>query len=614
MKDEMKQAEHLNGEESSPTLSDSTRFKALVKASGLAIGADLFLIALKYALGVLTGSSVLFADALHSGGDLAVSVIVLCSIVVHYGFKDNGWARDIEALVALHIAFLLIISSITVMAGAFSNETARFRLIRGIPLVIAIGGISIALGVIFAMSRFKRQVGEQYASVAFIAEGMHTQSDFLTSAGVWLTLLLGYFNVHLERIMTLFVGLAVFHIGVRLFIRALKAFSMTPAVIERTKRLMPPAVKARLISVRQHIDSLTMDIRSVFSRFPRIREKWVLEQKYRLIVGNSILIGLLYFGTGFYTVLPHQTGLELFLGKVTEQNPPGLHIHAPKPFGDVVWVDTAVTARVESGFRTDWDFQGEEPEAYLWEFTHTEGRYRKVPEEAITITGDETLIDTNFLCYYRIVDPVQYAFNTENAHEILRSLFSREIHAELRHYRLEDLLTSERKHIQAILLEKMQQAVACFPLGVTILNVYMREAHPPVEVVPSYRAVASARENKIELIHTANTYANAILPLSRGQSVAVIAKAEGDAAEQFSTASENTQNFLVKQQIFRQTEAVQRVRLWWNTIEVALKDKALTILPQGTKRRVYSSETLPSDKQISKRKLGYGEDENLKMP
>jgi membrane protease subunit HflK len=572
---------------------DKSRFKALSRASCLAIGVDLFLILLKYLLAIMTGSPVLVADALHSGGDLAVSLVVFLSIAAHYWFKDNKWVKKVEGVVALLISFALITGSCQVALRVLRNESAKFILSRGIPLIIAISGISIALLITFAMSRFKRRVGETYASIAFIAEGMHTRSDFLTSFGVWLTLCLGYFGVHIERVMTLLVSLAVLRIGIELLFQALQFLTFIQILRSDVKMLMPLCIRERAHNLRQTVSQFWCTITSLIPQILFVWEDWVFKQRTLLIIGNILLVGLLYIGTGFYTVLPYETGLELLFGKVVEQNPPGWHFHVPKPFGKVVRVDTEVIARVESGFRTRWDFRGKEPEAYLWEYTHVEGRYFRVPEEAIAITGDENLVDVNFVCYYRIINPVQYVFNAENAHEVLRSLFCHEIHAELGRYRLDSLLTSDRGKIQTELLQNMKCVVKNLPLGVKILNVYMREAHPPIEVVSNYRAVASAREKKVEIIHTANTYANEVLPLSRGQAEVEILQANADAAEKIYAAAGSAENFLLKQQTFRQSEAVQRVRLWWKTVENVMKDKIIYILPKNAKRRIYNSQMTP---------------------
>ena len=88
------------------------RYHSLVRASFIAIGADLFLIFLKYLLSNITGSTVLLADAWHSGGDLAVTLMVLTSIVVNNRFKDNPWAKQAEGLVSLLIFGVLLMGGI----------------------------------------------------------------------------------------------------------------------------------------------------------------------------------------------------------------------------------------------------------------------------------------------------------------------------------------------------------------------------------------------------------------------------------------------------------------------------------------------------------------------
>ncbi|MEA3494350.1 MAG: cation transporter [Candidatus Margulisiibacteriota bacterium] len=552
-----------------------TPFKALLKASFIAIAVDIFLIALKYSLAGITGSTMLLADALHSGGDLGISLTVLVSILVKYLFANNEKARQAEGVVALLVSFLLLLSSFWLFSDVLGNEPAGFVLSSDLSLVIAFLGISLALGVILVICRFKRRVGEKYHSIAFIAEGMHSHSDFFTSFGVWCTLLLGYFGVHIERITTLVVAVAVFCIGGRLLYEALRFFDLDYTTIVRGNSLIPDVI-------RFFKKNNSMMIKILL--FP---EGLILKHKGLVVFLNICLVAGLYVGTGFYQVLPCQTGVEMLFGKVMEMNPPGLHFHAPKPFGNVILVDTGAANRVENGFRTDWDYKDEEPEAYLWEFTHTQGRYPKVPDEAIAITGDENLIDGNFLCYYSIRDPVQYVLNTKNAHEILRSLFCYEVHATLGHYELDRLLTSDREKVQAELCRKMVKAVEKLPIGVEIVKVYMQEVHPPIEVVPQYRAVASTREKKNEIIHKASAYFNDLLPRSRGKAQALLLEADIYTAEKNHAAQGRAKSFLLKQRHFLPYKAVHQARMWWETVQEAMENKPIYILPGDAERRIY---------------------------
>jgi len=576
----------------------SVRFKALVKASFLAIGADIFLVLLKYFLSKITGSALLAADALHSGGDLAITLTVLTSIIVNHSFKKNKWAKHAEGIVALLISFVLIFGSFKVIFDVFEKEGVKYSFTSGIPLVIAFLGISIACAIAISMSHFKIKVGEKHNSIAFIAEGMHTYSDFFTSFGVWLTLFLGYFSIHIERVMTFIVGIFILRIGIKILIKAISFFNLPELLSSYSKKKLSKKVQKSIKEIWERFFQVFKKVGSTITQKIFFPDDWILKNKKKLIFSNIFLVIILYIGTGFYNILPFQTGVKLLFGEAVDMNPPGLHFHLPKPFGNVIKVDTQVIARVESGFRTNWNYEGAEPEAYLWEFTHTEGRFSKAPEEAIALTGDENLVDTNFICYYRIVDPIKYALNCENSHEIIRSLFCYEIHTVLAHYNLDALLTLHRGKIQRELIRNMKEEVKITPVGVEILNVFMREAHPPIEVVPEYRAVASAREQKNEITLKANAYANDLLPRSRGNAETDILQSYAFAAEKVDIAKGETKSFLLKNRNFSKYKSVNKIRLWWETVERAFKDKFIYILPTKTKRRVYSSEKKDKIKDI----------------
>ena len=325
------------------------------------------------------------------------------------------------------------------------------------------------------------------------------------------------------------------------------------------------------------------------------REEWVLEKRNLLYGLFIILIISLYLGTGFYSVEPHQTGITLHFGKVVGLTEPGCHYGLPRPFGDRILVDTGVIARVESGYRTLYFFSGSEPAAYLWEFTHNQGRYIKVLDEALAITGDENLIDLNVLCYFKIINPVIYALDNQDSYETLRSLLVHEVHNILGACRLDSLLTNGRGEIQETLLGNLQDKSAKLSLGVEILKVYLQEAHPPLEVVPEYRAVASAREKKNEIVHQATAYKNNLLPRKRGEAALITLDAQAYVIEKTSKAEGEARAFLLKQRDFSRFVTVQQDRLRWEAEEKTLKNKILFIIPSVSNKRIFLSKTKPGE-------------------
>ena len=285
--------------------SDQDRLKSLVKASFIAIFIDLFLIGLKYMLAKFTGSAVLLADAWHSGGDFAVSFSVLLSLIFNHKFKQNIWARNAEGLVALLIAGILLFGSINVIIGAFRNEVERFLLEPGIPLVIAIFGISIACAISFEMFRYKERIGEKFSSIAFKAESDHTRSDYFTSFGVLLTLVLGYFSIHVERVMTFLVGLMVFRIGFKLLLKSLNYFNIPiEAGVNLLKNIIPDRYEKPIKDVAHNIIKLYTDFKNIISQLFFVREEWIIRRKKAIVISVFVFCTLLYFGTGFYSNLP----------------------------------------------------------------------------------------------------------------------------------------------------------------------------------------------------------------------------------------------------------------------------------------------------------------------
>ena len=564
-----------------PDLTDSQRVKGLIRASLYAMGVDILLISIKYVLAIFTQNAVLLADALHSGADFTISLMVLLSILVKYVFQGSRRARYAEALVAFIISLLLLFGSYEMFLYVWKSDISNFIFITDIPLVVAFTGISVVLLITFKMSDYKKRIGAMYNSDAFSAEGDHTFSDFLSSVSVWITLLLGYFGIHIERIVTLLIGIIVLNIGLRLFFRSLKSFGLKLKFLSKIVDKVHSDIVRQIKLIKEQLVKILEKINFKVLLLPGL----IVKKINIWICFNLFLILCLYLGTGFYIVRPYQTGLELLFGKVVEKNSPGLHFHLPRPIGNCVLVDTSAMVLLESGFRTNMNYTGEEPEMYLWENMHNQGRYTKVLEEALAIAGDENLIDINFISYYLVTDPVKYALDIENAHESLRSLFVHEIHLVCGQYSLDELLTVERSKIQDDLLFRMNLTAEKLAMGVEVKKVYLQEVHPPIEVVPQYRNISSAREKKDEIIHQASAYSNDLVPRSRGEAVAILLDSKAYADEKLYSAKGETENYLLREQNFSKYKAIQKTRMWWETVEKVLKDKILYILPSEAQRR-----------------------------
>ncbi len=145
---------------------------------------NLFVMILKTAVGIATGSLSLQADALHSVTDSANNILGLVTNRFSSPKPDREHPyghQKFEALGALGIAAFLGIACFEILQGAIS------RLVTGgISVKISLGELSlliVVLGVNIFVAVYEGRVGRKIHSPILIADGKHTMSD------IWVTLL-----------------------------------------------------------------------------------------------------------------------------------------------------------------------------------------------------------------------------------------------------------------------------------------------------------------------------------------------------------------------------------------------------------------------------------------
>jgi len=110
--------------------------------------------------------------------------------------------------------------------------------------------------------------------------------------------------------------------------------------------------------------------------------------------GRSFILLLIIFAgiwaaTGFYRVNPQQQGVVLRFGEWIRTTAPGLHYHIPFPIETVMTPEVTRDNRIEIGFR---DVGG------------SSSTRRDIADESQMITGDENIVDIDFVVFWRVSD------------------------------------------------------------------------------------------------------------------------------------------------------------------------------------------------------------------
>ena len=108
--------------------------------------------------------------------------------------------------------------------------------------------------------------------------------------------------------------------------------------------------------------------------------------------------------SGFYRVQPDEQGIVLRFGAYKYWTPPGLHWHIPWPVEEVERPAVTRINRTEIGFRSGASGQVE---------AGTDNAGRDVLAESLMLTGDENIIDIDFVVFWRIRpnDASKFLFN-----------------------------------------------------------------------------------------------------------------------------------------------------------------------------------------------------------
>lgn len=147
---------------------------------------NLFVMTLKFTLGIATGSLSLQADALHSVTDSVNNILGLVTNRFSSPKPDREHPyghQKFEAVGALGIAAFLGIACFEILRGAvekilFSAETVEIR-VSAAELWLLL----IVLGINIFVAFYERRVGKQVNSPILIADAKHTMSD------IWVTII-----------------------------------------------------------------------------------------------------------------------------------------------------------------------------------------------------------------------------------------------------------------------------------------------------------------------------------------------------------------------------------------------------------------------------------------
>ena len=305
-----------------------------------------------------------------------------------------------------------------------------------------------------------------------------------------------------------------------------------------------------------------------------------------LFLGAIIMAAVVAYFAFTFTVRPDELGVVMRFGKVDRQEAPGLHFRLPYPIEEVRLPKVTRQNIIEIGMRTA---------------LGTRAGTRDVPEESLMLTGDENIVDVDFVVYWRIKDAQPYLFNIQNPDTTVKEVAESAMREVVGQNNIAPILTEARQKTEQSVQKLMQEVLDHYKSGIRVDQVQLQKVDPPSQVIDAFRDVQAARADNERLQNEAFAYAKKIVPEARGDAERILQGAKGYQQQTVAEETGQTARFLKVYEEYKKAPEVTRKRLYLETMERVLGGADKIIIDGKAGQGVVPY--LPLD-QLSKRKDG----------
>ena len=262
----------------------------------------------------------------------------------------------------------------------------------------------------------------------------------------------------------------------------------------------------------------------------------------------------------FYTVDDKQQAVVTTFGKVTGVTDAGVHFRLPLGIQQVEKVDVNVYQKIELGYSTK------------------KNGYTVDGSESTMITGDYNIVNVDFFIEYKISDPVQYLYSSNQPELILRNLIQSQVRNVVGSSTVDAVLTDGKESIQMQVRDLVTEILADYKIGLSLVDVKIQDAEPPTtEVVEAFKAVETAKQKAETVINDAKAYQNAQLPKAQAQADQLVQNAEYLKQKRINEATEQVAMFNARYAEYARDPQITRSRMYYEAISNILPGVKLYI-------------------------------------
>jgi membrane protease subunit HflK len=202
------------------------------------------------------------------------------------------------------------------------------------------------------------------------------------------------------------------------------------------------------------------------------------------------------------------------------------------------------------------------------------------------VTGDLNAATVEWIVQYRINDPRQYLFQVRDPGDTLRAVSESVMREVVGDRTVDEVITVGRQEIEVFVLQRLQELVNKYEMGLSIDQVQLKDVNPPDPVRASFNEVNQAQQERVQLVNEANREYNKVVPLARGTADQKIKSAEGYALKRINEAEGDATRFNAMFLEYAKAPEVTRMRMYLETMKSVVPKMGKKIIMDANTNQV----------------------------
>ena len=306
-------------------------------------------------------------------------------------------------------------------------------------------------------------------------------------------------------------------------------------------------------------------------------------QGFILLLVTLIVI---WSASGLYRVQPDEQGVELLFGKYVKTTQPGLNYWFPVPIGEVKRPKVTLTNQITIGFRG----------------VPNTTNLRDVPAESLMLTGDQNIVDVDFVVQWRINQAGSYLFNIRNPEATVKLAAESAMREAVGQNTLDFITTGGRDTVAQAAGSILQEILDSYVAGISILDLRILQADPPKEVIDAFNDVQRAKQDEERLRNEAMAYKNDIVPRAKGEAARMTQSAEAQKEKLIREAQGEAERFEAFYETYKANKDVTSRRIYLEAMQEVLSKSEKFLMDDNGKNGVVPY--LPLNELLGKKSGG----------